>query len=113
MKLSEKKCIPCEDSSIEPMSCAESAELFSEYAEALVGWNINDACTHITMEKLFPDFITAIKWVNQVAQIAEDARNNTDISIWYNRIGLDMWTHSIGGLSENDFIVAAKINEII
>ena len=54
-----------------------------------------------------------MKWVNQVANIAEEAGHHPDISIWYNRIELDMWTHSIGGLSENDFIVAAKINEII
>lgn len=112
MKLSEKKCIPCEDSSIDPMSCVQAHELFSEYADTLTGWKMNDACTHIVLEKMFPDFATAVAWVNKVADIAESQGHHPDISIWYNRVQLDLWTHSIGGLSENDFIVAARINEI-
>lgn len=112
MKLSEKKCIPCEDNTIQPLSCKEVKKITGEYTEDISGWNINDACTRITFEKLFPDFLTAIRFVNSVAQIAEKEGHHPDISIWYNRVQLDLWTHSIGGLSENDFIVAAKINEI-
>ena len=112
MKLSEKKCIPCEDSSIDPLSCEQAHELFGEYSDTLIGWNMNDACTHMVLEKMFPDFVTAMEWVNKVADIAESKGHHPDISIWYNRVQLDLWTHSIGGLSENDFIVAATINEI-
>ncbi len=112
MKLSQKKCIPCEDSSIDPMSCDQAHELFNEYADTLSGWKMNDACTHIIFEKLLPDFVSAIEWVNKVADIAESKGHHPDISIYYNRVVLDLWTHSIGGLSENDFTVAAAIGEI-
>jgi 4a-hydroxytetrahydrobiopterin dehydratase len=112
MKLSEKKCIPCEDNSIQPLSCDEVQKIRNEYVIDIKGWEINDACTHIVLEKMFPDFLTAMQFVNSVAGIAESVGHHPDISIWYNRVQLDLWTHSIGGLSENDFIVAAKINEI-
>lgn len=112
MKLSEKKCIPCEDNSIQPLSCEEVNKIVYIYADDINGWIINEACTRITLEKLFSDFAEAIHFVNSVASIAESQGHHPDISIWYNRVQLDLWTHSIGGLSENDFIVAAKINEI-
>jgi 4a-hydroxytetrahydrobiopterin dehydratase len=112
MKLSEKKCIPCERDDIQPLSCEDVQTILTSSQGDIAGWIINDACTHLTLEKLFPDFVTAMQWVNKVAEIAESEGHHPDISIWYNRVGLDMWTHSIGGLSENDFIVAAKINEL-
>ena len=59
---------------------------------------------------LFSDFKTALKFVNAVGKIAEREGHHPDIAIHYNQVVLDLWTHSIGGLSENDFIVAAKID---
>ncbi len=112
MKLSEKKCIPCEDNSIEPFSCDQVNKFAHQYAPDIIGWKINDTCTRITMEKLLPDFMSAMQFVNSVAGIAESEGHHPDISVFYNRVQLDLWTHSIGGLCENDFIVAAKINEI-
>jgi 4a-hydroxytetrahydrobiopterin dehydratase len=112
MKFSEKKCIPCEDKGIEPLSCEQVQQSFALQGTELVGWKSNDTCTRITTERIFPDFVTAIEFINQVAALAESEGHHPDISIWYNRIQLDLWTHSIGGLSENDFIVAAKINQI-
>ena len=61
---------------------------------------------------LFADFKESIKFVNAVAKIAEKDAHHPDIFIWYNKVRLDLWTHSIGGLSENDFILAAKIDAI-
>lgn len=112
MKLSDKKCIPCERGDIEPLSCIQADQFFTEYQSDLQGWQLNETCTRIGYEKLFPDFITAMQFINQVATIAEDEGHHPDISIWYNRVQLDLWTHSIGGLSENDLIIAAKINQI-
>jgi 4a-hydroxytetrahydrobiopterin dehydratase len=112
MKLSEKKCIPCERGDIEPLSCQEVTDFFAHHSNDLQGWQLNDTCTRIACEKLFPDFVMAIQFINQVADIAESAGHHPDITIWYNRVQLDLWTHSIGGLSENDFIVAAKINQL-
>lgn len=112
MKLSEKKCIPCEDNSIQPLSCQEIAEIIAEHDTEIAGWKINDTCTRMTFEKMFPDFVTAMEFVNRVADLAETEGHHPDIAIWYNRVQLDLWTHSIGGLSENDIIVAAKINSL-
>jgi 4a-hydroxytetrahydrobiopterin dehydratase len=112
MSLSEKKCIPCERGDIEPLSCDEAQVYFAQSATDLTGWTMNDTCTRITSEKLFPDFVSAVEFVNAVAKLAESEGHHPDISIWYNRVGLDLYTHSIGGLSENDFIVAAKINNL-
>lgn len=112
MKLSEKKCIPCEHNSIEPFSCDQAETFKQQYASDIIGWVMNDTCSRITLEKIFPDFMSAIQFLNSVAGIAESEGHHPDISLFYNRIQLDLWTHSIGGLCENDFIVAAKINEI-
>lgn len=112
MKLSDKKCIPCEQGGIDPLSCDEAKKMFGDYESQLIGWKLNDTCTRITTEKMFSDFVAAMKFVNQVANVAESAGHHPDISVSYNRVTLDLWTHSIGGLSENDFIVAAQINEL-
>lgn len=113
MKLSEKKCIPCEDNSVQPLSCEEVQKMIEQYAGELQGWKMNDACTRISYEKIFPDFVTAMKFVNQVAELAENEGHHPDIAVWYNKVGLDLWTHSIGGLSENDVILAAKVNGLV
>jgi 4a-hydroxytetrahydrobiopterin dehydratase len=112
MKFSEKKCIPCEDKGIEPLSCEQVQKFFDQSVSELAQWNKNDTCTRIITERLFPDFITAIQFMNKVAELAESEGHHPDISILYNRVQLDLWTHSIGGLSENDFILAAKINQL-
>lgn len=112
MKLSEKKCIPCEDNSVQPLSCAEVNQFIANHESEIKDWKTNEACTRMTLEKIFPDFVTAMEFVNRVAELAETEGHHPDIAIWYNRVQLDLWTHSIGGLSENDIIVAAKINSL-
>ena len=67
----------------------------------------------ITRAWLFEDFVMAMKFVNQVAKLAEKQGHHPDITIWYNKVTLDLSTHSIKGLTENDFIVAAKIDGLI
>jgi len=63
-------------------------------------------------EFIFKDFAEAMKFVNKVAGIAEEENHHPDIKINYSRVELGLTTHAIGGLSENDFILAAKIDEI-
>jgi 4a-hydroxytetrahydrobiopterin dehydratase len=111
MNLTEKKCIPCEDKGIEPLSC-DQVEHFFDTSPDLSGWKVNDTCTRVTSERIFSDFITAMQFVNMIADLAESEGHHPDIFIDYNRVVLDLWTHSIGGLSENDFILAAKINTV-
>ena len=112
MKLSEKKCIPCERDDIQPLSCEDVQTILTSSQGDIAGWIINDACTHLTLEKLFPDFVTAMEFVNHVAELAETEGHHPNIFVDYNRVILDLWTHSIGGLSENDFILVAKINTL-
>ncbi len=65
---------------------------------------------HLFREFRFGGFKEAISFVNRVAEIAEEEDHHPSILIEYNRVGIELWTHAIGGLSENDFIVAAKID---
>lgn len=60
----------------------------------------------------FPDFKSAIEFVNKVADLAEEESHHPDITINYNKVTLELSTHAIEGLSENDFILAAKIERL-
>jgi 4a-hydroxytetrahydrobiopterin dehydratase len=66
----------------------------------------------ITKEFQFKNFIEAMKFVNRAAGLAEGEGHHPDIHIRYNRVRFDTWTHAVGGLSENNFILAAKIDTL-
>lgn len=104
--LSEQHCEPCEGG-VEPMSPARA----EEYLEEVGDWSLVDA-PKITRSYSFADFVTAIDFVNSVAEVAEDEGHHPNLSIDYNTVDVTIWTHAIDGLSENDFILAAKIDEI-
>ncbi len=105
MNLAKKKCIPCEDKSIKPFNKKEAAA----YMKQIPKWELIKG-KQISRTWLFNDFVQALKFVNSVGKLAEKEGHHPDILISYNKVVLDLWTHSIGGLSENDFIVAAKID---
>ena len=106
MKLAQKKCIPCEDKTIKPLTRKE----ILPYLKQVPKWELAKNSKKISRIRLFKDFITAMKFVTKVAKIAEKNGHHPDMAISYNKVTLDLWTHSIGGLSENDFILAAKID---
>ena len=108
MDLSQKKCIACEDKSIKPFSKKKGKEFLAE----VPGWELNKDAKKISKEFSFRDFIRAIRFVDSVARIAETEGHHPDIHISYNKVVFDLWTHAIDGLSENDFIVAAKIDKL-
>lgn len=103
--LLKKKCGPCEKKT-KPFEKTEA----QDYLAQVEGWILNEQGTEISKEFKFADFIGAINFVNLVADIAEMEGHHPDIHVFYNKIRLDLSTHAIGGLSENDFILAAKIN---
>lgn len=113
--LLNKKCIPCEGG-VAPLS----HEAILEYIEQVPSWNLKEEenlnsqkfglGAKIHKEYKFKDFIGAINFVNHVADVAETEGHHPDIYINYNKVLLELSTHAIGGLSENDFIVAAKID---
>jgi 4a-hydroxytetrahydrobiopterin dehydratase len=115
MDLLKKKCVPCEGG-VPPLSHDESIKLM----EQVPGWELHEEenenlkktgfGSKILKEYKFKDFIGAINFVNKVAEIAEEEGHHPDIKVNYNKVMLELSTHAIGGLSENDFILAAKID---
>ncbi|HVZ67167.1 MAG TPA: 4a-hydroxytetrahydrobiopterin dehydratase [Patescibacteria group bacterium] len=104
MDLTKKKCVPCEGG-VEPFS-PEEIETYQSYLKA--PWEVLEG---IKIEKKykFKDFKEAMVFVNKVADIANVEDHHPDIYISYSRVTITLWTHAIGGLSANDFIVASKI----
>jgi len=106
-KLLNKKCVPCEDKNTDPFTPEEARNYMPDVPE----WVLSDDGKSISREFKFADFIGSVNFINNVADIAEEEGHHPDIEIHYNKVKLTLSTHSIGGLSENDFIVAAKVDE--
>ena len=106
-KLKDAKCIPCEGG-VSPLSKDEATRLMTE----VTGWEFSKDGKSITKDLVFKNFDKAMDFVNMVADTAEFEQHHPDIDIRYNKVKLVLSTHAIGGLSNNDFIVAAKINHI-
>lgn len=107
-KLKDKKCIPCEKEGMPPLTKSAATRLLGE----LSGWEMDKAAKSIKKDLVFKNFDKAMDFVNLVADAAEFEGHHPDIDIRYNKVALVLSTHSIGGLSENDFILAAKIDTI-
>lgn len=103
--LKHKTCIPC----TEGAKSLTPSEIQTYLSELGSSWECLDN-KKIQKKFSFPDFLVAMKFVNRVADIAEEEGHHPDIHIFYNKVTIELWTHAIGGLSENDFIVAVKID---
>ena len=106
MDLTQKKCVPCEAGTL-PLEEAKVNELLKE----IPTWQIKDG--HLYKKFKFKNFVEAMKFVNAIAEIAESEGHHPDFCVHYNRVEIELFTHAIKGLSENDFIVAAKIDDLI
>ena len=107
MDLANKKCVPCEGG-VDPFN----HEQVQEYMKALEdGWDVEEDQI-LTREWDFPDFKSAMLFANKVGDIAEAEGHHPDLHVYWGKVVVDLWTHAIEGLSENDFIVAAKIDRI-
>jgi len=102
-----QKCVPCEGG-IAPLSKADAEETMKH----IPGFVLTEDGKHIARTFEFKDFVEAMVFVNKVADVAEKEGHHPDISIHWNKVTIDLWTHAIGGLSTNDFIVAAKVNQL-
>lgn len=87
-------------------------EEVEKYKAQVLGWAVSNSSKKISREFKFADFKEAMKFVNKIADIAESEGHHPDIHIFYNRVNIELWTHAVNGLSENDFILAAKVNAI-
>ncbi|OGY98615.1 MAG: hypothetical protein A2855_02075 [Candidatus Liptonbacteria bacterium RIFCSPHIGHO2_01_FULL_57_28] len=104
--LSEKRCVACEGD-VPPLT-AEQAKIFAQ--EVNTDWQIGEK--EISRHFKFKDFKEAMAFVNKVAEVANEENHHPDIYIFYNKVDIKLTTHAIRGLSENDFIMAAKIDKL-
>jgi 4a-hydroxytetrahydrobiopterin dehydratase len=75
------------------------------------GWNVVED-HHVTKTFKFPDFRKALEFVNRVGELAEEQGHHPDIFLTWGRVEITIWTHKINGLTESDFILAAKIDQL-
>jgi 4a-hydroxytetrahydrobiopterin dehydratase len=104
--LAGKQCVPCRGG-IPPL---EGDELLS-LQQQIPGWSVIDG-HHIRRELKFPDFKQALDFVNRVGALAEEQGHHPDIFLAWGKVELKLWTHAIDGLTESDFIMAAKIDNL-
>ena len=105
-ELAGKKCVPCRGG-VPPLSGTSIKPLL---AQLNVWTSVDDH--HLTKTFKFTDFANALKFVNQVGEIAEREDHHPDIYLAWGKVRVDIWTHKIDGLTESDFILAAKIDEV-
>lgn len=107
-ELIHKKCLPCEGG-VDPIS--------KEAAEAqltnLPGWHLTHDGQRIRKDWRVKNFMAGMEFFNRCAVIAEEDGHHPDLHLeGYRNVSVELWTHAIGGLSENDFILAAKIDQL-
>lgn len=108
MDLTQQKCIPCEGG-VKPF---EKPEIGIYLTYLKTSWEVEDN-KKIEKRFKFKDFIEAMVFVNKIAELAESEGHHPDIEISYNTVEIELWTHAIGGLSVNDFILARKIEDLV
>jgi 4a-hydroxytetrahydrobiopterin dehydratase len=105
MGLAEKTCVPCRGG-VPPLNTEQIRPLAAEVSN----WKVVNN-HHIEREFKFPDFKAALDFTNKVGAIAEEQGHHPDIYLAWGKVGVKVWTHKIDGLTESDFIMAAKIDK--
>jgi 4a-hydroxytetrahydrobiopterin dehydratase len=105
-ELASKTCVPCRGG-VPPLEGKELEALVSQVPK----WKVVDG-HHISRSYTFPDFKQALEFVNKVGAIAEEQGHHPDIFFTWGKADITTWTHKINGLTESDFILAAKIDKL-
>lgn len=108
MDLKDKKCVPCETGT-PPLTQDQIEPLLKQLK---LDWEVIEG-KKIKYEFKFDTYIDGLKFSSRVGQMAEEEGHHPNIHIYYKKVAIDLTTHSISGLSENDFIIAAKIEDLI
>jgi 4a-hydroxytetrahydrobiopterin dehydratase len=109
MKLKDRSCVPCE-AGTPPLDDAAVAMLTVE----VPGWQAEPGQPRRLSKRYeFDDFLGAMAFVDKVAALAEEQAHHPDFCVHYSKVDVTLWTHVVGGLSENDFILASKIDAIL
>jgi 4a-hydroxytetrahydrobiopterin dehydratase len=105
-ELANKRCTPCRGG-IPPLTGDALEQLHS----SVPFWDVVDE-HHLSKSFLFPDFALALNFVVRIGTLAEQEGHHPDLCLSWGKVDVKIYTHKIGGLSENDFILAAKIDEL-
>lgn len=105
--LAKSQCLPCKGG-IEPLNSSAINNFLQQLSD---GWRVIDA-HHLEKEYKFKNFSEALEFVNKVGCLAESLGHHPDIYLAWGKVKLTMWTHKIDGLHDNDFIFAAKVDEL-
>ncbi|MBI2805565.1 MAG: 4a-hydroxytetrahydrobiopterin dehydratase [Planctomycetes bacterium] len=106
--LTKKRCVACE-SGVPALSADEVKRLLP----AVPAWSLTADDKRIRREWRVRDFVTALEFFQRVGQIAEEEDHHPDLHlVGYRNVAIEIWTHAVGGLTENDFILAAKIDQL-
>ena len=105
-ELASKTCVPCRGG-VPPMSGLEIQKILKLVPE----WKAIDD-HHLTRTFTFPDFKQALDFVNRVGALAEEQGHHPDVLLAWGKAEITLWTHKINGLTESDFIMAAKIDRV-
>jgi 4a-hydroxytetrahydrobiopterin dehydratase len=104
MNLADKHCVPCRGG-VPPLKGEELDRMQAQ----VTGWQVVDQ-HHLAKAYAFPDFRRALEFVNRVGAIAEEEGHHPDLYLSWGKVEVKTWTHKINGLTESDFILAAKID---
>jgi 4a-hydroxytetrahydrobiopterin dehydratase len=104
--LADKKCVPCRGG-----TPALKGNELQELHQSVPQWTVIDE-HHIQREFRFPDFKQALDFVNRIGAVAEEEGHHPDILLAWGKAAITLWTHKVDGLTESDFIMAAKIDRL-
>ena len=100
--LADRPCVPCKGG-VPPLDAQQSAPLLAQ----LDGWNVVEQ-HHLEKQYKLKNFVEALELVNRIGTVAEEQNHHPDIALAWGRVKVTIWTHKINGLTESDFIFAAK-----
>ena len=106
MELHERTCVPCRGG-VPPLSAGEVSNLLAK----IEGWEAPRA-HHLSKTFKFPDFKTALAFVGRVGAMAEEQGHHPDLQLAWGKVVVEIWTHKIDGLTESDFVFAAKCDRL-
>lgn len=105
-ELAERQCVPCRGG-VPPLSGDE----LKNYSQQLPAWEVVNQ-HHLTRNYQFKDFRETLEFVNRVGELAEEQGHHPDICFGWGKAEISIWTHKIDGLTESDFVLAAKIDKL-
>ena len=109
--LAAKQCVPCKGG-VPPLHGAALLVLQHQLGPDGNGWKIERE-HHLEKEFRFPNFATALAYVNRVGELAEAQNHHPDIALAWGKVRVTIWTHKIDGLTESDFVFAAKCDALV